>query len=491
VLIVLRYDHDLKLGDIAEKVWAIPTTTHPEPHWLPRLDTRRFQSMFSATKFVVVGVIVALFAGFLLGGVLTQQPSEETVPAVGASASASARPDPTVEATDEAVPTTDPTSEPEPPADLLPGVDLVTEEVQPGVYRVLSDGIRDLTNVVAAGGPDLVDVLVPGARAASDERSAFWDFLLSPDIAAGRASVWWFGPGGFFRLGDDQTHDWDERDSYPGIEKDIEIAPDGTLWVADRGLRTFDGASWADVQPRSVSVEIEEDGTVWSAWEPPNGKHGFVGRLIDGVWQRLEGQLPTQEACRYGKGGSSTCGSNFFGGLSVSDDGSPWVITGVPSALFRHVGEGWRRLDTPRGELVWGAVAPDGTRWVQLQRKDNLVLARHEGDGWTVHDTLSPRRNYRGIPPYLRVAPDGGLWVTQVEGPNGPGDCRGVARFDEGGPRHFLGDLCVYAMDVAPDGKVWLQAGEVRDVGSMDLSSESLGPAHTYVITPEAVAATE
>jgi hypothetical protein len=46
-------------------------------------------------------------------------------------------------------------------------------------------------------------------------------------------------------------------------------------------------------------------------------------------------------------------------------------------------------------------------------------------------------------------------------------------------------------MDVAPDGKVWLQAGEVRDVGSMDLSSESLGPAHTYVITPEAVAATE
>ncbi len=46
-------------------------------------------------------------------------------------------------------------------------------------------------------------------------------------------------------------------------------------------------------------------------------------------------------------------------------------------------------------------------------------------------------------------------------------------------------------MDVAPDGKVWLQAGEVRDVGSMDRIYESLGPAHTYVITPEAVAATE
>jgi hypothetical protein len=48
----------------------------------------RFQSMFSATKFVVAGAIVALFGGFLLVGLLTQ-PSEESAPVVGASASAS------------------------------------------------------------------------------------------------------------------------------------------------------------------------------------------------------------------------------------------------------------------------------------------------------------------------------------------------------------------------------------------------------------------
>jgi len=48
----------------------------------------RFQSMFSATKFVVAGAIVALFGGFLLSGVLMQQPAEETAPIVGASASA-------------------------------------------------------------------------------------------------------------------------------------------------------------------------------------------------------------------------------------------------------------------------------------------------------------------------------------------------------------------------------------------------------------------
>jgi len=47
--------------------------------------------MFSATKFVVAAVIVALFGGFLLAGVLTQQ-GEEPLPAVGASASPEASP---------------------------------------------------------------------------------------------------------------------------------------------------------------------------------------------------------------------------------------------------------------------------------------------------------------------------------------------------------------------------------------------------------------
>jgi hypothetical protein len=33
--------------------------------------------MFSATKFVVAGALLALFGGFLLSGVLTQQPSDD------------------------------------------------------------------------------------------------------------------------------------------------------------------------------------------------------------------------------------------------------------------------------------------------------------------------------------------------------------------------------------------------------------------------------
>ena len=45
-----------------------------------------FKSMFTATKFVVAAVIVALFGGFLLAGVLTQESEVET-PVVGASTS--------------------------------------------------------------------------------------------------------------------------------------------------------------------------------------------------------------------------------------------------------------------------------------------------------------------------------------------------------------------------------------------------------------------
>ena len=50
----------------------------------------RSASLFSATRVVVAGAVVALFGGFLLAAVLTQ-PSEESAPIVGVSASASPR----------------------------------------------------------------------------------------------------------------------------------------------------------------------------------------------------------------------------------------------------------------------------------------------------------------------------------------------------------------------------------------------------------------
>jgi hypothetical protein len=53
---------------------------------------RVFHPMFSATKFVVAGAIVALFGGFLLAGVLTPQRSDERVPAAASPSSTPTQP---------------------------------------------------------------------------------------------------------------------------------------------------------------------------------------------------------------------------------------------------------------------------------------------------------------------------------------------------------------------------------------------------------------
>ena len=91
------------------------------------------------------------------------------------------------------------------------------------------------------------------------------------------------------------------------------------------------------------------------------------------------------------------------------------------------------------------------------------------------------------------VAPDGSLWVTHQLGvldhdPDLGGGRRvvcdqgidGVVRFDGVTWSRFLEGRCVEAMDIAPDGSVWLLASR----------SDARYPlAHYYVITPKAVAA--
>lgn len=66
---------------------VVPASTPVRRRWLSRFPTWRYQSIVSATNFIVAGAIVALFGGFLMAGALTQQQGEESSPAVGASAS--------------------------------------------------------------------------------------------------------------------------------------------------------------------------------------------------------------------------------------------------------------------------------------------------------------------------------------------------------------------------------------------------------------------
>ncbi len=79
------------LEGVVHRILATPIEETPRTRdLLLQSATWRLQSKFSATKFVVAGAIVALFGGFLLAGMLTQQPNDDRLPAVGASASATA-----------------------------------------------------------------------------------------------------------------------------------------------------------------------------------------------------------------------------------------------------------------------------------------------------------------------------------------------------------------------------------------------------------------
>ena len=108
---------------------------------------------------------------------------------------------------------------------------MVTEEVRPGVFRVVNDGVRDLSYPVEGWGDHgfMVDV--------------------TPD-----GSVWLSGDAGghgLFRLGEEPV--FEDVEAFPRYR---EVAPDGSLWaigvVSDdrRGTFSFDGEGWT-VTPTS------------------------------------------------------------------------------------------------------------------------------------------------------------------------------------------------------------------------------------------------
>jgi hypothetical protein len=154
-----------------------------------------------------------------------------------------------------------------------------------------------------------------------------------------------------------------------------------------------------------------------------------------------------------------------------------------------------------------GAVGPDGTLWVRLHAECSAgegcagpsdILARNDGGDWEVYDSSASipmmGDHYQGFEGFFEVAPDRSIWFNPKGDYERTGsECDGVANFDGEAITYFLRDTCIFAMDLAPDGTVWLQAGEYRaDVASgQGLGDAQPGPIRTYVVTPEAVAATE
>jgi len=183
--------------------------------------------MFSATKFLIAGAIVALIGGYLLTGPLTQQPSD--VPSAAGA-----------------------TGSPGPATELPPGVDLVTEEIEPGVVRVISDGHRAIS-------PTGID-----SRVVVRADGRVWIVLSEGFYELGREAMVEF-PGQDFMLADDQ----------------VAVGPDGSFYkllgwrpqswkpAKKHELWRYDGSGWAPEEIELGSARADRlwtapDGSIWA-----------------------------------------------------------------------------------------------------------------------------------------------------------------------------------------------------------------------------------
>ena len=348
--------------------------------------------------------------------------------------------------------------------ELLSG--MVTEEVEPGVFHVLNDGVRDLDSQAGR-------------------------------IVAGHDGGTWFlswTSGGFFRLGDDKTHE-----HKLGQVEDFEVAPDGTVWEiarpADGGLPrllSYDGERWTRSRPMEDrilihSVDIAPDGTPWATWsEGPSWSPTHVGSMGSDGWERL-GTVP----------------EDVWPAQVILTGAGDLIVLSTPSAepapvrASRYADGTWHDVMDGFGVATIGA---DGVIWLLPQDE----VPKGEEDDYLSNGTLvryegAERREWgrdAGVPVFyfhyrwphdLEVAPDGSLWVTYTLGPEPlePPDCEGVARFDGETWSRFLTSHCVMDMEIASDGSVWVN-GWVQDA-----EGNRASPDNTYVIRPDAAATGE
>lgn len=365
--------------------------------------------------------------------------------------------------------------------DFLPGVDLVTEELEPGVHRVKSDGVRDLSRPLELGSYHPYEP--PGFRYQLDAREG-------RAMSGNENGVWMASPDGIVRLGED------------GLVRDTKgnrsfhehgVAPDDTLYRPSDG-RILRGGTWKSVTPRIKGFEIRNrgdilfapDGSLWV--EGTNGKKGdarrdrLARRDADG-WSLVKPPPAPPER--------STDRESNISRWGVSGDGTLYV-TRDNSDVQRFDGTRWTTLERPPGQITALRVGRDGTVWVTTRkrqtssRSDPERFFRADDSGWSEAEV---GRRYPNLFQGAEVVGlDGALWYRPGGDPMISGGCDGIARTDGTATTHFLRGLCVYDMTIGPGGDIWLEAGSWE--GNYWIPDE-VGPIELYLIEAEAVVADE
>jgi hypothetical protein len=315
------------------------------------------------------------------------------------------------------------------------------------------------------------------------------------DIVAGRdGSVWIHRHKRLVRLGD-RSFELPTNGSGGDLEVAFTTAADGTVWL-QQGNRLYsdDDGAWT-VRRKSVAwFTIAPDGTVWAAQSRREPFGLDLARLGADGWEPLGEQLLYPGWPLAADGGEAWAVVSDAAGRSIRrhrEDGGAWhEVTTLPRPAYinelddfvygvsdRPVvgsdGTFWFAYAEPLmidGELVLDDDAPDPDK----AALGESFLMRFGDNGWQLWGAAE------GVPSMsasiLIPAPDGGLWVRHNHRWWGPG-VDGIFRFDGSTWRHFLPGHSFKSVSVAPDGSVWLLADGIYD--------------GIYVITPEAIAASE
>lgn len=442
------------------------TATAAAPRW-------RAQTMLGATTFVVGGVIVALFGGFLVAGALMSQPQDiRPMPAATLSS-------PLILTTDDAL------------------REFQTRAIAPGVARILTDDEHlkeDMAPDAVAFGPDgpwilsdgrlfrlgrpgfhLADALdeprlasTPGGQVYLYDRSGVW--LVEPPMP-GEDTTSLADPDGVTRL------DADVPAGYEVVF--VSPLPDGSVWAGYEGddepsrgyrptlLRRWDGQAWSDhatdedlaalwdldTLSDPCAIASDQDGVLWlgvcGLREGMLDLGGFA-RLVDGHWTAVDPASdlgrPDVRVVNVGRLATGRDGSIWAMALAATDESIAATRAALRAgddgeeaaaeALFesdpilgpiilRHDGERWQ-------VWPWERVAPDvagsiptvglvvddqGTLWFggdqytiyDQDERGARTLISFDGERLISHDELGPIK-------HIAADPEGHLWVAGYDG---------------------------------------------------------------------------
>jgi len=403
------------------------------------------------------------------------------------------------------------------PAPWQPPAGLVTELVESGVERVVSDGHRDLS-----WDPGLLGYRGGDGEIVVGMDGGIWNVgPFSP-----RSSECGNEPCAFYRIGDPRTHDrapgaeglaGDGYAHEPGM---FGVAPDGTVWATAWSptgsvLYSYDGETWTPrwtppAGARPTGLAIGADGTVWATWQeetPFIDDQPQPGPYRAGV-VRLRGEADVQRRSfdadvKLGHGPTP---------LASSPDGR-LVLIRVENEILRLGGpaddivtELFTVLDPdpercrlalivapaerPTGlgcdEAPILKVGDDGTvvyeegdydrgqMWRASHRRDDDIIGGSGAGRELVPQTCPSAR-------VVGVGPDGAVWMAAHSdaGPSPAGTC-GLIRWQaREGVRVYLEDHAIASVAIAPDGSAWVHAypSDTPDTGNP--------PVDVFVVHPD------